>query len=88
MQDPLVALVRMLLVGVRGYLLLGLLVGVPFVCLGVQRIDPAAREGFHPGFRLLLLPGVSLFWPVLLRRWWQGSPPPRERTAHRRLVGP
>jgi hypothetical protein len=87
MQGPLVAVVGLLLAGVRGDLLVGLLVGVPFVCLGVQRIDPAARDGFHPGFRLVLLPGVSLFWP-LLRRWWQGTPPPRERTAHRRLVRP
>jgi|694.fasta_scaffold15533_12 hypothetical protein len=88
MQDPLVAVVRTLIAGVRAYLLVGLLVGVPFVIIGVQRIDSAARDGFHPGFRLVLLPGVSLFWPLLLRRWWQGSPPPRERTAHRRLVRP
>jgi hypothetical protein len=88
MQDPLVVVVALMIAVVRGYLLVGLVVAVPFVCFGVQRIDPAARVGLHPGFRLILLPGVSLFWPLLLRRWWQGSPPPRERTAHRRLVRP
>ena len=46
-------------------------------------IDPLARSGTW-GFRLLILPGSALFWPLLAKRWFGGAPtPPEERTAHR-----
>ena len=61
---------------------IGLLFALPFVTRGVERIDPGAR-GATWGFRLIVLPGVVALWPILLRRWISGSPPPRERTAHR-----
>ena len=64
------------------YLLIGLLVGVPFVVRGVGRIDPVAGSASW-GFRLIILPGVVALWPILLRRWVGGLPPPRERNAHR-----
>ena len=67
------------------YSLIGLLVAVPFAFLGVQKIDPAAREGTW-GFRLLLLPGAVLFWPLLLTRWMRRTPPPEENSAHRRAA--
>lgn len=66
------------------YLTLGLLFAVPFVLRGVQRIDPAARAGTW-GFRILIVPGVTLLWPLLARRWAVGSVhPPTEVNAHRR----
>jgi len=66
------------------YLTLGLLVAVPFVLRGVQRVDPVAREGTW-GFRVLIVPGVALLWPLLARRWAVGSVrPPTEQNAHRR----
>jgi hypothetical protein len=61
----------------------GLAFAVPFVLRGVERIDSQAR-GAGWGFRLILLPGVVAFWPVLLRRWIAGNPePPEERNPHR-----
>lgn len=68
------------------YALVGLLVALPFAFLGVQKIDPAAREGTW-GFRLLLIPGAVLFWPLLLNRWLRCLPPPEESSAHRRAAG-
>ena len=66
------------------YLTLGLVFAVPFVLRGVQRIDPVAREGTW-GVRLIIVPGVTLLWPLLARRWAAGSVhPPTEVTAHRR----
>ena len=65
------------------YLLVGVLFGVAFVLRGVQAIDPAA-ENAGRGFRLIILPGVAAFWPLLLRRWLRKAPPPEEKTAHRR----
>lgn len=68
--------------GLGAYLALGLVFAVAFVLRGVDRIDPAAREGTW-GFRLLAVPGSAAFWPLLLLRWMRGARPPEERTAHR-----
>lgn len=62
----------------------GLLFGLVFVFVGVQRIDPMAA-GASLGFRLLILPGTVIFWPLLAARWALGaSHPPLEVNAHRR----
>jgi hypothetical protein len=68
------------------YLALGALFAVPFIAVGVQRVDPAAA-GASWGFRLLVLPGTVLLWPLLLSLWASGSAKaPEEQTAHRRLA--
>lgn len=64
------------------YLAAGLLFALVFVTAGVQRVDPAAR-GATWGFRVLILPGATALWPLLLARWLRGGPPPEERNAHR-----
>ncbi|MFK8014401.1 MAG: hypothetical protein AB8G17_03015 [Gammaproteobacteria bacterium] len=64
----------------------GLVVAVAFVLFGAGRIDPAARSGSR-GFRLLIVPGVAAFWPLLLKRWLGGTrEPPAECNAHRRAA--
>jgi uncharacterized membrane protein YfcA len=56
------------LVGVAAaYLTAGFLFAVPFVARWAGRLDPAARAGTL-GFRLLILPGAALLWPLLARR--------------------
>lgn len=66
------------------YLALGIAFGLPFIVVGVQRVDPAAADASW-GFRLLILPGTVLLWPLLLCRWASGSvSPPVELNAHRR----
>jgi hypothetical protein len=78
--------VRILLLGLAAYALAGATFAVSFAAFGVTRLDPAAR-GATLGFRLLILPGASALWPLLLRRWLRGDPtPPRERNAHRRAA--
>lgn len=79
------ALIETLVFVVQIYLVLGLLFGIAFVARGVQAIDPAA-QGTGWGFRLILLPGVSVFWPWLLVRWLRRRPPSEERNAHRDLT--
>ncbi len=79
--------IGILFVVVGVYLLIGLVFAVPFVTRGVGRIDPVAREGTW-GFRLLIIPGILVFWPLLARRWQSGSTePPCECNAHRRAAG-
>jgi hypothetical protein len=61
----------------------GLVFAVPFVWLGVQRLDSEA-QGSGIGFRLLILPGVAAFWPIFLYRWRRGlAEPPVETNPHR-----
>ena len=68
------------------YLLAGAVFAVPFVVKGAGRIDPVAREATR-GFRILIVPGVIAFWPLLAKRWLSGSThPPPECNAHRRAA--
>ena len=64
------------------YLAIGAVLAPAIVFWGVRRIDPAAREGTR-GFRLLIIPGIAVLWPLLLIRVLRGGPPPEERNAHR-----
>lgn len=65
------------------YAVCGLLFAIPFVLVGVKRIDPHAAHASW-GFRLLIIPGTVAFWPLLLRRWMKGvHEPPEENNAHR-----
>jgi hypothetical protein len=50
------------------YLAAGLLFAVPFVLKGVMRIDEGA-VGSGWGFRLIIIPGTIVFWPLLLKKW-------------------
>ena len=54
------------------YLLAGLVFAIPFVIKGVAVIDEGAR-GSSWGFRLIIIPGVTVFWPVLLNKWLHAS---------------
>ena len=64
---------------------LGLIFAVPFVCMGVQRLDSEA-QGSGVAFRLLILPGVAAFWPIFLYRWTRGFiEPPMQKNPHRLL---
>ena len=75
----------LLILGVA-YFLGGFLFAGPFVLVGVKRIDPHAAHGSW-GFRLLIIPGTMVFWPVLLRRWLKGvHEPPVECNSHRKLA--
>lgn len=79
-------LAQLLVWALACYAGLGLLFAVPFVMFGLPRVDAAAR-GAGVGFRLLLLPGVAAFWPLLAGRWWRGvTEAPQERNAHRDLA--
>lgn len=64
----LVEIVSIVLQVVAAYLVLGVAVAVPFLILGVGRVDPAAK-GAPLAFRVLVFPGVVALWPYLLRLW-------------------
>ncbi len=63
------------------YAALGFLFAIAFVSAGAKRVDPQT-VGSGIAFRLLIIPGVAAFWPVLLRRWLSGSAEAPEEDPH------
>ncbi|MBX2862431.1 MAG: hypothetical protein KTR27_02675 [Leptolyngbyaceae cyanobacterium MAG.088] len=80
-----IALIECLLKAVQIYFIAGLIFAIVFSLLGVQRTDPGAR-GIAPFFRLIIIPGVSIFWPLFALRLVQGKQHPIEKTAHRQAA--
>jgi hypothetical protein len=65
------------------YGMIGFVFSVPFAFRGVDQIDPVAKNG-SLGFRMLIIPGCLLFWPLLLWCWWFRKVPREEWSEHRK----
>lgn len=63
-----VNVVKGALIALANYVVIGLVVAVPFVSFGIGRVDPAAKTAPW-SFRVLVLPGVIAMWPLVLSRW-------------------
>jgi len=50
------------------YAAIGLVFAIVFLIAGITRVDPAATHSRWT-FRLLILPGIAAFWPLVLRKW-------------------
>ena len=50
------------------YLICGLVFAIFFVVKGITVVDEGAR-GTGIGFRIIILPGATLLWPLLLKKW-------------------
>jgi hypothetical protein len=61
-------LVEILFLIIAIYLLLGFVFGLAFMAKGITKIDEAAK-GSSISFRIIIFPGMMVFWPVLLRKW-------------------
>lgn len=85
MESVGIAVVEWLIKVVRAYLFAGLIFSAFFLVFGIQRVDPDA-EGWRIGFRLVILPGLCVFWPLFAVRWVRGKRKPVERNAHRALT--
>ena len=60
--------VLIILVAVVVYVSLGALFTILFQIKGLHKIDEATH-GSPIGFRLIIIPGCVLLWPVLLAKW-------------------
>jgi len=79
--------VQILLAAAAVYGAAGAVFALAFLSLGVGKIDPGAK-GAGLGFRLVVAPAAAALWPLLLKRWKQGSAEaPAERNAHRMAAG-
>lgn len=74
-----------LALAIQAYAAAGLLFAAPFLLLGAERVDPHLA-GSPVAVRLLILPGVVIFWPLLGWRWLTGRQAPVERNPHRRAA--
>lgn len=52
------------------YGVLGVLFAIPFLIIGISRMDTGAK-GAGLSFRLIVFPGVVALWPLLLHRTWR-----------------
>jgi hypothetical protein len=55
---------------VTAYVGAGVVFALAFATGGVSRVD-ARAAGAGWGFRVLIVPGAVLLWPVLGRLWWR-----------------
>ena len=78
-----VAAAQLLVMAIALYLAPGAIFALVFLWRWVGRLDPLAAEGTL-GFRVLVFPGVTVFWPVFATRLLRPvTGPPDEWTAHR-----
>jgi len=61
-------MVEILLIIAAIYLVLGVLFVIPFLMKGLNKVDEGAN-GSTIGFKIIIIPGVIVLWPVLLSKW-------------------
>lgn len=61
-------IVSIILIVIAFYLAIGFLFAIPFIIKGVNKIDEGAHGG-SVGFRIIIIPGTMVFWPILLKKW-------------------
>ena len=54
------------------YLSLGTIFSIPFLVKWIHRLDEATYES-GLAFKLTILPGSIIFWPVLLKKYWKSK---------------
>jgi hypothetical protein len=52
----------------RWWVYIGLATAAAFLGLGLDRLEESARGAFV--FRVLIIPGLVLIWPLVIWRWW------------------
>jgi len=60
--------IEIILIMVVVYLALGVLFLIPFLIKGISKVDEGAH-GSTIGFKIIIIPGVIVFWPALLSKW-------------------
>jgi len=61
-------IIDILLLLIALYLFLGFIFVIAFLIKGIDLVDEGAH-GSTFGFKLIIIPGVIVFWPVLMKKW-------------------
>jgi len=67
-----VEIVSIVLMIVGVYLIFGLVFGLIFIDTGLSKVDDGAQDTSWK-FRLLIIPGLLVFWPLFAVKWWRKS---------------
>ncbi|MFM9910049.1 MAG: hypothetical protein ACKVOW_11895 [Chitinophagaceae bacterium] len=54
------------------YLAAGFIFAIAFLIKGIRKVDENIH-GSSKGFFFVIIPGVMVFWPFLLKKWMQAS---------------
>ena len=64
-MEQIIAYILMIIVF---YVAVGIAFSVIFIWKGLTTVDPSAR-GTGIGFKILIFPGLIIFWPVFVNKW-------------------
>ena len=62
-------MVKILFIIVAMYLCGGVIFSFFFIKKGIKIIDPDGTHGSSAGFKIIIIPGVIVFWALLLEKW-------------------
>jgi hypothetical protein len=68
-------MVEIILLVVAAYLAVGVVFVIPFLVKGLTKVNSSAQGGTI-GFKIIIIPGVIVFWPVLLSKWVKANHKP------------
>lgn len=54
------------------YLCCGFVFALVFIFKGARVVDEGAHDS-SIGFKIIIIPGTMVFWPVLLKKWIRAS---------------
>jgi hypothetical protein len=54
------------------YLFCGFVFALVFIFKGLNKVDEGA-PGSSVGFKIIIIPGSMIFWPLLLKKWIKAS---------------
>lgn len=60
--------IEIILLGLAAYLLIGIIFAGAFMTKGIRTVDNIASSS-SLGFKVVILPGVVMLWPILLKKW-------------------
>ena len=69
-------IVNCILIAAAVYLSCGLIFSFFFISKGLKVIDPDGTHGSSAGFKIIIIPGVIVFWWLLLKKWMKPTPIP------------
>ena len=61
-------IIQWIFTGIRVYLICGFFFSLAFIFKGVKVLDEGSH-GAGIGFKLIIIPGCMVFWPLLLIKW-------------------
>ena len=71
-------IVKLVFIAVAVYLCCGVIFSFFFIRKGMKAIDPDGTHGSPVGFKIIIIPGVIVFWSLLLKKWANAMPPSSE----------